>query len=619
MTFSALWTEHPEWHEIFSETDYLMTSVLERTSSSPLLSESAALLSLLLSKSLRMNHVALPLTPDELARLCEEQLWQREANEDDESRQKNRPDVEALLQGLDELLALGSTVVVVQDFVTPIEKLGSPLIVSEEHGIRKFLAYRRYAYAEEVVTAALLEAARQPDPLQATSADDVMSELARETLSDEGRLAVRRAIERKVSVITGGPGRGKTTVIASLLLGLRRVATLDGRTYSVALCAPTAKAAVRMEEAIKSQLASAGETWDDLMNFVRVDERSGSVHRLLGIRPDNTKSLRQMEHDLVLVDEVSMLDISLLAKVLEHAPKTHVVFVGDADQLASVNVGAALRDIIDGVEAAELTEVVTWLTQNFRFREEINQLAEAINSGSSDEALSIIDRYPEVFSHEDDAEKLISENLAWAEELRTLADAASEGGEQAREDVLDVLGKRAILCATRKGKGSVAWWREALSRRLEVNGATTTRFQVGMPVLITENEQSTVLNSEAKLSNGDLGVAVADGGNMTVVFGPNKAPRVKRESEIGAADVAWSMTIHKSQGSEYETVVVSLPKAGSRILTRELLYTAVTRARERVVIVGSHEAITRAIERETFRASSIVDRLRMRAAAPSNA
>lgn len=609
MPFDHLWSAHPQWAEIFSDVDSLMVSSLERLCRGGFLSDAAALTGLLLAKSLRLNHVALPLKTDELERLCKEQLWHVRNHDGEFIEAPSTPSVSEILQGVDDLINLGGDVVEVQPLSQPVSPEGSPLLVSDRDDSHLYLAYRRYAMAEEVVTRAFLESAREPRPLEGVTADDIILSLSHTTISADGQQAIRHAIERSVSVITGGPGRGKTTVIASLLLGLRLAAAKKERQYSVALCAPTAKAAVRMEEAIKAQLGFFGETWADLQQYVKVDDRSGSVHRLLGIRPDNTKSLRQLDHDLVIIDEVSMLDISLLAKMIEHAPNTHLVFVGDADQLASVNVGAALRDIVDGAEAASLSGVITKLTVNYRFRAEIDELANAINSGVPQNALAVIEKYPEVIRRTTDPKTLVDENLQWARALRDEAILVTVGSEESRSDLLRNLVQRAILCATHVGDGSVAWWRDTLSRQLDVDGTTPTRFQAGTPILITENEQSTVLRNDQRLSNGDVGVAVPSGAGMDVLFGPADNPRWRREGEIGHAQPAWAITIHKSQGSEYDTVVVSLPHASSRVLTKELLYTAVTRAKNHVVIVGSEKALTQAIGHKTFRSSGVVDRL----------
>jgi len=611
MTLTTLRDANPIWNEVFANVDFLMVGTLERLGKNGSLSESAALTALLLAKSLRLNHVALPLEEAELTRLCAEQLWTIRDESGGFSQAADMPHAATIQAGVQELRVLGPAVIDIQALEVPVLLTGTPLLISTRDGAPWFLSYRRYAYAEEIITSRLINAAHSTDLLDGVTGDEVVRRLGSIPMSEVGEQAIRFAVERKLSIITGGPGRGKTTVIASLLVGLRLTAERRGKTFSVALCAPTAKAAVRMEEAIKGQVSSLGETWEDLQRFVQIDDRSGSVHRLLGIRPDNTKSLRHLDHDFVIVDEVSMLDVSLLAKVIEHAPSTHLVFVGDADQLASVNVGAALRDMIDGAELAGLSGIVSKLNVNYRFRSEIDEFASAINRGNADEALEIMGKHPDVIRRATKADDLVRENVQWAQDLQMSA-IASARGETSPSDLIAKLTTRAILCATRRGEGSVAWWSDTLARFLEISGSTPTRFQAGAPVLITENEQSAVLQNGSRLSNGDIGVARPSERGMEVLFGPPESPRIRSEGELGAAEPAWAITIHKSQGSEYDTVIVSLPHKSSRILTKELLYTAVTRARSQVVIWGSDDALTQAIEHETFRSSGLTERLATR-------
>jgi len=598
MSFSVLWNEHPEWSLVFSDEDFVLVDALERLAGPQLLTARAAVAALLLAKSVRLNHVALSLKEDELDRLIHDQLWVT-TGEDGEEEVADAPTTSQVREGIDDLCAL-SGVAERLSLRDPVTIVGTPLVVSDE----TYIAYRRYAYAEDVVTQALLRAALSPTPIGGMSAPEAVTLVADMELSAEGRAGLTNALERSFSVLTGGPGRGKTTIIAALLICLKRYAMAHGRTFSVALCAPTAKAAVRMQEALNQQLEARGETLEELNQFVSFDEKSGSVHRLLGIRPDNTKSLRTLNHDLVIVDEVSMLDFTLLAKLLQHTPKANLLLVGDADQLASVNVGAALRDIIDGAVAATLDALVTKLHTNYRSVPQIDELASAINNGNFNDVLEVIASNPLVLQRFRSANDAFGEVMAWSRDLRHNA------AERNDEAALSLLGDNVVLCATHRGEGSVDWWREAISRQLLTEETPTpTRFQVGTPVLVKKNEQSVILSIDQRLSNGDVGIARLGDQGMEVVFGPRGQLRVRAEAELGDAEAAWSMTIHKSQGSEYKHVVVSLPNGTSRTLTKELLYTAVTRAKESLTIIGSDDALRLAVERVTFRASGLIDRL----------
>jgi exodeoxyribonuclease V alpha subunit len=267
--------------------------------------------------------------------------------------------------------------------------------------------------------------------------------------------------------------------------------------------------------------------------------------------------------------------------------------------------------MVDGIEAAELSGLVTELTVNYRSTKEIDEVATVIRSGVSNDVVAAIAQHAPAVEWVKTAQEAVDDSVAWARALRDTARAVTVESES-RGAALDVLQRRAILCATHEGPNSVAWWRDIISRRLGAERAEANRFAVGTPILVTVNEQSDIANSE-RLSNGDLGVAVPSEDGAAVLFGPTSAPRLRRESEITSADEAWAMTIHKSQGSEYDTVVVSLPPASAQGLSRELLYTAVTRAKSKLVIVGSDAALRKAVEKKTSRCSGLVDRLRANA------
>jgi exodeoxyribonuclease V alpha subunit len=157
----------------------------------------------------------------------------------------------------------------------------------------------------------------------------------------------------------------------------------------------------------------------------------------------------------------------------------------------------------------------------------------------------------------------------------------------------------------------VAFWRDRVERLVPDVIGSSGRFRVGAPLLITENEQSLVRSVDEQLANGDVGIVLQRPDGHDVYFGPAGAPRVRKEAHVGASETAWSMTIHKSQGSEYDEVVVSLPRSSSRTLSRELLYTAVTRAKDRVTIVGGRQAFEQALRESIPRASGLVDRVRV--------
>ena len=607
MTLATLWAEQPLWRELFTDHDYVLVDSLDRLDENAVLSPDAARVLLLLAKSVRLNHVVLSLKADELMRLCTEQLWTTRNDDGVLEVADGIPSPQNIDAGVRDIVAMGPMVAERLRLDERVSISGAPIIVNYVDDDASTLAFRRYAYAEEVVAAALLRSATRLSGLASVESDVFVAGLSRERLDDIGVQAIRNMLDRQLSVLTGGPGRGKTTVIASLLIGLKQHAERSNSSFSVALCAPTAKAAVRMRAAVDEQLANLGESIEDLARYVVIDERSGSVHRLLGIRPDDTKSLRTLDHDFVIVDEVSMLEFTLLAKLLEHAPRAHVVLVGDPDQLASVNVGAALRDIVDGARASRLDYLVSELEVNYRSNHDIDVLSSAVNTGEYGAVVAALEAHPASLRWVRDARGVMDDVVEWATELREAALSGHEG------ECFAMLTRRAVLCATQRGEGSVGWWREMLERKLPSDlGTSVARFRIGSPVLVTQNEQSVVVDVSQRLANGDVGVVMAHEDIPSVHFGPSNNPRVRLESQLGPAESAWSTTIHKSQGSEYDEVIVSLPHASSQTLTKELLYTAVTRAKSKVTIVASAEALSRCVSRETFRVSGLVDRLRVR-------
>ncbi len=625
MTLERFYDMNEGFKRNFETSDFLLVDALEQLMPEGELSVPATLVLLLLAKAVRLNHVALPLSPDALEPILAKQLWGELVDEEeDDSEEEDQTGVanddgdatsasvmpppplrlDDIRQGVKDLAALAGVVSEITAVGASVNRQGPPVLLTMSGSQVTFMAFRRFAFAEDVVATALVTSAREERGIVELDSDRCMAAPVMSTASAEAQRAVRNALTRRLSVLTGGPGRGKTTVVASLLLALHHESQHAGRRFRVALGAPTAKAAVRMRLALAEQVERLGISYDDLQTSIDIDERSGSIHRLLGIRPDNTKSLRSLDHDLVIIDEVSMLEFTLMAKVLEHAPGSNVVLVGDADQLASVDVGAALRDVVQAARLAGLDDLVTELTVNHRSNKELDELATAIKSGNLPDVEAVIEKYPTIIRWSTNYSEVVPGVVTWASALQRAGfDGDGEGG-------LALLSTLCVLCATRKGRGSVTFWRERVEREVSDVIGSAGRFRVGAPVLITENEQSIIIAADQQLANGDVGIVLRQGDGHEVYFGPAGAPRLRNETHIGASETAWSMTIHKSQGSEYQEVVVSLPKSTSRTLSRELLYTAVTRAKERVTIVGSRQAFEQALKESIPRASGLVDRVR---------
>ena len=605
------------WAVAFEDWDRLLVDssirLSERDGDGLEVTEELYLGLLLVAKALRHNHAAIALDHDGFSRLFEE-LFRSEirAGSDDSTLSAVDPDELRHALGSADSRLVGSV-----DLSAPVvSSTGSPFVVSLDNGSPAYVSTRRLAFAECAIATRLLEAASHEERMSGTQlplpeTSEVIAAADPSLLNDGVRSFIEGALTRKISVLTGGPGSGKTTAIATLLRAIGEIARRDERRISIALCAPTAKAAVRMREALDRAFGEQGlaEYEAELV----IDPRSGSVHRLLEIRPDASITTVELACDLVIVDEVSMLELTLLDQVLRAAGSTHVVLAGDPDQLVSVEVGAVLRDIVEAGDrpGEPLDDLVTTLTSSHRSNDAIVELAEAINSGDLDAFFTAVRRHPAELDVVPTPAGLLPELLGRAGALRGLAEA----GEV--DAALRELGSQVVLCANREGARSVTWWNKRIVDGLErrsPRGADSARFAIGTPVMVLRNEPTATQELSERLSNGDVGVVCAlDGGPEVVFLPPSDSPRRRKVRMIDQATAAWAFTIHKSQGSEYDRVVVSLPESPNRILSRELLYTAVTRARSGVVVIGSSDVIAAALSRRVERVSGLTRRLRSRA------
>lgn len=610
-----LWRAHDAWSEHFSDSDYVVTeSVLRSALSNNEVSADAALATLLLAKVTRLEHAALPLRSDECRVLLERELWIT-----DKDGEVVAPEPDHLVAGL---LSLPPALLFQGSFEdTPPATV--PLVLLSDDAGPCFVYFQRLAVAEQRVAQALSDALIPSTALRARGFDPtvVLPSFASlsfalgthtsVTPSAEVQKAFATLLDYRISFLTGGPGTGKTTALAMMLESMGRDAASRGDTLSLALCAPTAKAAIRLREAI-SDLQSP-----EAAEGLRVDPLTGSVQRLLGMHEETMVHRRSLACDLLVVDEVSMLDLGLMEQVIAAcSPTTHLLFVGDPDQLVSVQVGAVLRDIVRAAEGSSFATLVTKLTERRRFKEAIGALADAVATGSWPPVEAALADYASqgirLVAGSDDVDDAV---LAWATSLVRAASGTdkSAGAEQ----VFEVLRSTALLCATREGSGSVAWWREHIRQSLaadpSLSFSLSDRLPVGAPVLITRNENRRGVPLDENLSNGDIGCTVHYGDHPLVLFGTSDKQKVRRLAEVDHCELAWSMTIHKSQGSEYQHVIVSLPDRASRVVTRELLYTAVTRARESVTVIGTPAQIKAALATSVSRAGGLTERLLARA------
>ncbi|HEY1518890.1 MAG TPA: exodeoxyribonuclease V subunit alpha [Solirubrobacteraceae bacterium] len=411
----------------------------------------------------------------------------------------------------------------------------------------------------------------------------------------------------RLHVIAGGPGTGKTTQVAHMVAELiEQAVALAERPPLLALAAPTGKAAARLQEAVHAETARlpVGESARELLLALR----ASTLHRLLGWRPGSHSRFahdrgNRLPHDVVIVDETSMVSLSLMARLVEAVrPEARLILVGDPGQLTSIEAGVVLGDIVgSGIGGIVVLERV------HRFGGGIAQLADAIRRGDGDAAVAALSgasgdvTWLPLDVHESEAGLELVRSRAVAAGVAVAA-AAREG---AAGRALSALGGFRLLCAHRRGPYGVSDWTSRVQGWLagEIEDVER-RDYVGRPLLVTENDY------ELGLYNGDTGVIVQGAGERpTAAF--ERGGELLRFSplRLGAVETVYAMTVHKSQGSQFDTAAVLLPPESSRILTRELLYTAVTRARTELILVGTEAAVRRAVERPVARASGLGERL----------
>jgi len=486
-----------------------------------------------------------------------------------------------------------------------------PLVL--DHG-RLYL--QRYFCHETRVAEELLRRSRATR-LDISSAE-MLDELFDPGVSGDNpqRRAAELALGGGLTIITGGPGTGKTWTITKILIGATKLAAGNNSTIAIAMAAPTGKAAARINESV---IASLHEMPSPPV--------ATTIHALLGWAPggafrhDHTNPL---PHDLVIIDETSMISLSLMASLLNAIrPDASVVLVGDPDQLTSVEVGTVLSDIVAPSGESPLNARIVKLTRPHRFGADsaIASLASAVRSGNLESATELlVERSPTIRPSDGDQpslewirpdetariDRLMGEVI---ESSISMARAALRGDAQG---ALSAAAHTKVLAATRMNQFGVHHWSDMIESAVvsRVPGVdNSSRWFVGRPVMVTANDRVN------RVANGDTGVVVDHGDGPAVAFpgggGPDSPDHVRflPTSRLAEVESWWAMTIHKSQGSEFRHVVVSLPPSGSPILTRELLYTAITRAQERITIIADEQVLREAISRKVSRASGLSARL----------
>ncbi len=516
-----------------------------------------------------------------------------------------------------------------------------------------------------------------------------------ETTPDWQKLACALAVRSSFSIITGGPGTGKTTTVVMLLALLQALALQDiggptaGRPLRIRLAAPTGKAAARLNESIGDKVADL-----PLQSFAQAEKIRSSIplevstlHRLLGSVPDSRRFRHHAGNplalDVLVIDEASMVDLEMMAAVMAALPpNASVILLGDKDQLASVEAGAVLGqlcyraaqghytpDTVDWLkqttgfsipaalqdqQGSPLDQAVVMLRHSHRFSGDsgIGKLAQAVNLGDGQAMTDIwVQGYPDlsllniqasdtrVFTHlvingvahhdsrdtnslSDTVHYGYRHYLCSIRDGRPSLDAPASEFNSWAQHVLHARDQFQVLCALRSGAWGVDGLNLRIAQVLHQEGliSATDGWYSGRPVLVIRNDYS------LGLMNGDMGVALevptpdGSGWTLRVAFTSLKGDqRIKwvLPSRLQAVDTVYALTVHKSQGSEFTHTVLMLPDTMAPILTRELVYTGVTRARKRFTLVnsGPHAVLTQAVQRRILRVSGLIDQVNPRSAA----
>ena len=527
---------------------------------------------------------------------------------------------------------------------------GEPMVGGSDDAATPFVIdaddrfYLRRNHRHEVAVAAAIRARRAAGESVVASEDDIdaLFHGRRDAPIELQREAVRHACGRKLFVLTGGPGTGKTTTVLRMLAMLQRERMRDDAPpLTMRLAAPTGKAAQRLMQAMqrgKKDLFAASDArgnpqtplavdWSAMLATIP-DSEASTLHRLLDFDPRRHAFRRNARHpiaaDVVVVDEASMIDLAMLHSLLDAMPpEALLVLVGDADQLTSIGAGSVLMDLASTMEAQAAHDIVR-LRHSFRTERALAAInasvrigdatafAAAIDEAGADASLCQVATPPQLGVQL----RRWADAIASSGSLRPIlarADASVDAGTtQIVKAALDALSSRQLLCALREGPFGALACNAFIERQLKQawHVADSSSWYAGRAVIVTGNDYAT------RLFNGDIGLCLADAhGELRVWFDSIDAdgqPAVRGISPamMPAHDSAFAITIHKSQGSEYDRVAVLLPPdADHRILSRQLLYTGVSRARTVLELWSTVASLEAALMQPTRRTGGLLARL----------
>ena len=520
-----------------------------------------------------------------------------------------------------------------------IDGASSPLVLE---GNRLYL--RRNWNAEQSIRAAI--AARLDLPsIEPQGLSDSLDKLFASAAEPSGtanpmvdwqKVACAVAARQRFTLITGGPGTGKTTTVVRLLALLQSNALKSGKVLRIALAAPTGKASARLGESIASAVLKL-----PLDMQAQIPDTAVTLHKLLQIRPNQTEaSAPELAVDLVVVDEASMIDLEMMARLLAAVPLTaSLILLGDKDQLASVEAGAVMGQLCEGALQGRYTaQTISWVkkaagadlsawagdgsplaqqtvmlrfSRRFADDSSIGLWARAVNEGNTTAVKTLWKATPEFASggevaidrmqpeHPVDARLKTHVQQGWKEWRQVIRQLESGPctDEQARQALVEY-SKFQVLCAVREGP----WGVETLNRRIALSlGFVGDGWYAGRPVMVTRNDYA------LKLMNGDVGLCLPHSTGLRVAFPDGQGGiRWVQPSRLDAVESVFAMTVHKSQGSEFDHVCLVLPDQAVAVLTRELLYTGITRAKNRLtLVVPQLSVLWRSVETQVLRSGGL--------------
>ena len=528
-----------------------------------------------------------------------------------------------------------------------------PLVLSGKRlYLRRYWAYERRI--DNALRQRLASAEATPENL-AARLDGLFGPAKAAGPVDWQKLACALATRGAFSIITGGPGTGKTYTVARLLALLFATAGARQSGLRVALAAPTGKAAARLKQSIDSALDDLAEKVGTALPLRELAARMGAartLHSLLGARP-GTRAFQHnagnlLEVDVLIVDEASMIHLEMMSALLAALPpEATLILLGDKDQLASVEAGAVLGDLCHNAEAGAyesetlsyvqastgqqipdsyagdggpIAQQTVMLRESRRFGGPIGALALAVNAGNAASALQVLrDGTDGKVAWIDPAQSSDLLQLALAGRagapggyqayLKMVKSGAPEGEEIVHlawvKSVLTSFETFRILCAVREGEWGVAGLNDVIEQRLQSAGLLrrSGEWYVGRPVMVTRNDYGT------GVFNGDIGLTLPDParpGALRVYFSEGDNVRSVLATRLRNVETAFAMTVHKSQGSEFQHTVLVLPKDSGGMLARELIYTGITRARDYfTLLTPNSQVLLDAIAQRTQRASGL--------------